>query len=123
VQVQERVQVQEQLQERVQMQERVQGRVQAQERLQAQERVQVQARVQVQERVQVQVQEQVQTRVCGYNSLMRRPAPFRKNLFNPMLVGELILLYQPTGRSAACPRQPPANALAADSTEQIIHGK
>ena len=83
------------------------------------ERVQVQ--VQVQERVQLQVQ--VQMRVCGYNTLKRRPAPFRKNLFNPMLVGELVLPYQPTGQSAACPRQLPANALAADRTEQIIHGK
>ena len=85
------------------------------------ERVQIQIQLQVQERVQLQVQ--VQMRVCGYNTLKRRPVPFRKNLFNPMLVGELILPYQPTGRSAACPRQLPANALAADRTEQIIHGK
>ena len=78
-------------------------------------------RVRVQERVQVQVR--VQMRVCENNTLMRRPAPFRKHVFNPMLVGELILPYQPTSQSAACPRQLPANALAADRTEQIIHGK
>ncbi|MDE0763803.1 MAG: hypothetical protein OSB20_09055 [Porticoccaceae bacterium] len=47
--------------------------------------------------------------------LMARQEPFRKNMFNPMLVGERILPYQPTGDSAACARQSPANALSADS--------
>ena len=55
-------------------------------------------------------------RVRGQNTDAQASAAAQEPV-QPMLVGELILPYQPTGRFAACSCRLPANALSADSAE------